>query len=271
MADNEIYMEDNSEVYTEDNSEVENRMYDFSTLSVGYTFQNWDDVDSFFEAYGQQFGFAIIKKRVERDNNIIRYRSLGCEFGGKYSPKKNIDINTHCNQKSKRQGSLLIDFFGLGNMYDQFVGEFFHCRNTLNDTLFETRWQRLLQKFLSSAREIDQLDVIFANINAAQVQQNQITQIVSKPLIIPHSVSTTTQLVVETDDDEMKQWLRAFIDRKKCSATNNNNEMSIDKENDLEIANPPVTKHKSRSETKQYKSAVEKAHRQPYACRACGQ
>ncbi|CAG8485047.1 14310_t:CDS:2 [Cetraspora pellucida] len=51
-------------------------------------FQNWDDVNSFFEAYGQQFGFAIIKKRVEHDNNIIRYRSLGCEFEGKYSPKK---------------------------------------------------------------------------------------------------------------------------------------------------------------------------------------
>ncbi|CAG8808813.1 31602_t:CDS:1, partial [Racocetra persica] len=140
--------------------------------------------------------------------------------------------------------------------------------------------------------EIDQLDVIFANINTAQVQQNQITQIVPKPLIMPHSVSTSnrcaairrskygelwglarqaTQLAVETDDDEMKQWLRAFIDRKKCSATNNNNEMSIDKENNLEITNLPVTKHKGRSETKWYKSAVEKAHRQPYACRACSQ
>ncbi|CAG8485068.1 14311_t:CDS:2 [Cetraspora pellucida] len=109
--------------------------------------------------------------------------------------------------------------------------------------------------------EIDQLDVIFA----AQCQQNQITQIVPKPLIMPHS------LVVETDDDEMKQWLKAFIDQKKCSATNNNNEMSIDKENDLKITNLPVTKHKGRPETKQYKSAVKKAHRQLYACCACSQ
>ncbi|CAG8757922.1 1602_t:CDS:1, partial [Dentiscutata heterogama] len=77
-------------------------------------------------------------------------------------------------------------------------------------------------------------------------------------------------LAVETDDNEMKQWLRVFINQKKCSATNNNNEMSIDKENDLEITNPPVTKHKGRSETKWYKFAVEKAHQQSYACRVCG-
>ncbi|CAG8633757.1 4940_t:CDS:2, partial [Cetraspora pellucida] len=89
--------------------------------------------------------------------------------------------------------------------------------------------------------EIDQLDVIFA----AQCQQNQITQIVPKLLIMPHL--------------------------KKYSATNNNNEMSIDKENNLKITNSPVTKHKGRPETKQYKSAVEKAYRQPYACHACGQ
>ncbi|CAG8633776.1 4941_t:CDS:2 [Cetraspora pellucida] len=110
MADNEIYKEDNSEVYTKDSevytkdSEVKNRTYNFFILSISYTFKNWDDVDFFFEVYGQQFGFAIIKKKVEHDNNIIRYRSLECEFEGKYSPKKNIDINTHRDQKSKRQG-----------------------------------------------------------------------------------------------------------------------------------------------------------------------
>ncbi|CAG8754322.1 26525_t:CDS:2, partial [Gigaspora margarita] len=102
MASSEVYVDANNKIESIDNTHKPS--YDFSTLSVGYTFQNWDDVDSFFEAYGRQFGFSIIKKRVERDNNIIRYRALGCEFGGKYSPKKNVDINTHCDRWSKYQG-----------------------------------------------------------------------------------------------------------------------------------------------------------------------
>ncbi|CAG8774383.1 2222_t:CDS:2, partial [Cetraspora pellucida] len=46
---------------------------------VGYMFQNWNDVDSFFETYGRQFGFAVIKIRVEQDNDgIIKHRAFGC-------------------------------------------------------------------------------------------------------------------------------------------------------------------------------------------------
>ncbi|CAG8834539.1 89_t:CDS:2, partial [Gigaspora margarita] len=57
MASNKVYIKDYSKV--EDIN------------SVGYMFQNWDEVDFFFKAYSQQFGFTIIKKRVERDNDII--------------------------------------------------------------------------------------------------------------------------------------------------------------------------------------------------------
>ncbi|CAG8735556.1 17045_t:CDS:2, partial [Dentiscutata erythropus] len=77
----------------------EEATYNFSMLRVGYTFKEWCDVDSFFKAYGQYYGFAIIKKRVERSNGLIKSRT----FGGKYNPKKNIDINTHNNRRSKRQ------------------------------------------------------------------------------------------------------------------------------------------------------------------------
>ncbi|CAG8630695.1 3383_t:CDS:2, partial [Dentiscutata heterogama] len=76
MANNEVRMEDNSEVYTDDNIEVEN-------------------INSMY---------LYLKFCVKRDNNIIRYRSLGCEFGGKYSSKKNIDINTYHDRKLKHQG-----------------------------------------------------------------------------------------------------------------------------------------------------------------------
>ncbi|CAG8739209.1 8871_t:CDS:2, partial [Gigaspora margarita] len=79
-------------------------IYDFSSLKVGYTFRTWEEVDSFFKAYGQHYRFAVIKKRVEQCNDgIIRHRSFGCEFGRKYIPKKSININAYHNQQSKRQ------------------------------------------------------------------------------------------------------------------------------------------------------------------------
>ncbi|CAG8676974.1 3808_t:CDS:2, partial [Dentiscutata heterogama] len=115
--------------------------------------------------------------------------------------------------------------------------------------------------------EIDLLDIIFANMNVSQVQRSQITQIISKPLIMPHTVLTSNRCAAIRCSKYSELW--AFIDQKKSSAANNNNEMSIDKENNLEIANLPVTKHKGRSENKRYKSAVEKTRRQPYACHTC--
>ncbi|CAG8782900.1 3460_t:CDS:2, partial [Racocetra persica] len=79
--------------------------YDFFLLKVGYTFDSWDDIDSYFKAYSQYSGFVVIKKWVEQCNDsVIRHRSFRCEFGGKYVPKKSIDINVYRNKRSKRQG-----------------------------------------------------------------------------------------------------------------------------------------------------------------------
>ncbi|CAG8764098.1 15800_t:CDS:2, partial [Racocetra fulgida] len=76
-----------------------------------------------------------------------------------------------------------------------------------------------------------------------------------------------TQLAVEYDgDNEMKH-----------SITNNENGIpstgfnNCDNESNLEIANPPVTRRKGRPETKRYKATIERARRQPYTCRNCGQ
>ncbi|CAG8794905.1 3209_t:CDS:2, partial [Gigaspora margarita] len=107
--------------------------------------------------------------------------------------------------------------------------------------------------------KIDKLNIIFANMNATQVQQSPITQAVPKPLIMPHSVLST----------------KSIYRSKKSSTTNNINknedEMSVDSENNLEVANPSVTRHKGRCETKHYKSATENTYQQPYTCRTCGQ
>ncbi|RHZ79355.1 hypothetical protein Glove_149g129 [Diversispora epigaea] len=48
------------------------------------------------KAYDKKNGFTIIKKRLMRhENSNIKYRSFGCKFGGRYQPKKQIDINKH--------------------------------------------------------------------------------------------------------------------------------------------------------------------------------
>ena len=48
------------------------------------------------EAYGKKHGFAIIKKRLIRhEDGSIKYRSFGCEFGGRHQLRKQVDINNH--------------------------------------------------------------------------------------------------------------------------------------------------------------------------------
>jgi hypothetical protein len=55
------------------------------------------------EAYGKRHGFTIIKKRLSwRKDGNIRHRSFRCEFGGRYQPQKQIDINSHRDRKLKR-------------------------------------------------------------------------------------------------------------------------------------------------------------------------
>ncbi|CAG8694059.1 1913_t:CDS:2 [Dentiscutata heterogama] len=91
LCENAVYDEATTEEVNRDKTQ-----HDFSLLKLGYTFPSWDDIEAFFKAYGQYHGFAIIKIRVEqRNDGVIRYRSLGCEFGGKYIPMKSIDINAY--------------------------------------------------------------------------------------------------------------------------------------------------------------------------------
>ncbi|CAG8842916.1 40635_t:CDS:1, partial [Gigaspora margarita] len=81
--------------------------------------------------------------------------------------------------------------------------------------------------------------------------------------------------------------LKTFIKHKKRSLQNEESKDSdSNKENISVVANPPITKHRSRPETKRYKAATEKvtenvlkkapekvtgkACRQLYTCRSCG-
>ncbi|RHZ46443.1 hypothetical protein Glove_621g37 [Diversispora epigaea] len=73
-------------------------------LCVGCVFNSWESIDAIMEAYGKKNGFTIIKKRLMRhENGSIKHRSFGCEFGGRYQPRKQVDINKHRDRKSKRQ------------------------------------------------------------------------------------------------------------------------------------------------------------------------
>ncbi|CAB4493127.1 unnamed protein product [Rhizophagus irregularis] len=68
------------------------------------TFRSWGDVDGIIKAYGKRHEFTIIKKRLgQREDGSIKHRSFRCEFGGRYHPQKQVDINSHRDRKSKCQ------------------------------------------------------------------------------------------------------------------------------------------------------------------------
>ncbi|RHZ67242.1 hypothetical protein Glove_302g18 [Diversispora epigaea] len=61
-------------------------------LCVSCVFNSWESIDAIMKAYGKKNGFTIIKKR-------IKHRSFGCEFGGCYQSRKQVDINKHKDPK----------------------------------------------------------------------------------------------------------------------------------------------------------------------------
>ncbi|CAG8757438.1 980_t:CDS:2, partial [Dentiscutata erythropus] len=66
------------------------------------------------------------------------------------------------------------------------------------------------QWYCNSKKEtIDQKNVIFANLDTSNAQQDQTIA------LIPHSFKHAIQLAVEYDDDEIDQWLKTFINQKK--------------------------------------------------------
>ncbi|CAG8451032.1 15957_t:CDS:2 [Racocetra fulgida] len=123
----------------------------------------------------------------------------------------------------------------------------------------------------------DQENMVFLNKDASQTQHNQVISLIPQPLTIPRSVAKTTQLAIENDNNEIVQWLKTFINRKRRQLTQADESESeeSEKKNNLTVANPPITKCKGRPETKQYKAAIEKtektekARHQQYTCQSC--
>ncbi|CAG8559815.1 1963_t:CDS:2, partial [Racocetra persica] len=133
-------------------------------------------------------------------------------------------------------------------------------------------------------------NVVFSNKGSSQAQQSQTIPLIPQQFTVPPSVATSSrcaatrrskfceiwglarqaaQLAIDCDDNEMIQWLRTFINQKKYCLTQTDECENSDKENDLTVANPPITKHKGRPGTKRYKATTEKSSRQPYTCRSC--
>ncbi|CAJ0848018.1 4969_t:CDS:2 [Entrophospora sp. SA101] len=74
-----------------------------TSIAVGSTFLNWEQVDEVLELYGREKGFVVRKKRVERDDmGMVRKRTYDCEHGGRYTPKKKAAIHEQRNRTSKR-------------------------------------------------------------------------------------------------------------------------------------------------------------------------
>ncbi|CAG8835039.1 30113_t:CDS:1, partial [Racocetra persica] len=52
-------------------------------------FDSWTEIEVFFEEYGRQNGFIVIKYCIRKDKGgLIHKQTFICEFGEKYSPNK---------------------------------------------------------------------------------------------------------------------------------------------------------------------------------------
>ncbi|CAG8486409.1 24254_t:CDS:1 [Gigaspora margarita] len=149
----------------------------------------------------------------------------------------------------------------------------------------------------SKKKEIDQENVIFANLDASEAQQGQKAPLIPQPFTVPRSIAISNrsaaakhfkfgeiwglarqavQLAVECDDNDIELWLKCFINQKKHLLIQNEEPKDSDdsedseKENNSAIENPVITKHRGRPATKRFKAATEKPCRQPYTCRRCG-
>ncbi|RHZ58026.1 hypothetical protein Glove_379g14 [Diversispora epigaea] len=90
IQDDERYKEETNNI-TLQNSEDE-----IMNLCVRCAFNSWENIDFIMEVYGKKHGFTIIKKQLMRhENGNIKHRSFGCEFGDRYQPKKQVDVNKH--------------------------------------------------------------------------------------------------------------------------------------------------------------------------------
>ncbi|CAG8593103.1 8381_t:CDS:2, partial [Rhizophagus irregularis] len=77
-----------------------------SNLTLGQTFQTWDEAEKFLNDYALEKGFSIRRKRTENDDNkILRKISWECCCAGNYQPKKILNPNDQRNRQSKATGS----------------------------------------------------------------------------------------------------------------------------------------------------------------------
>ncbi|CAB4468012.1 unnamed protein product [Rhizophagus irregularis] len=76
-----------------------------SNLTLGQTFQTWDEAEKFLNDYALEKGFSIRRKRTENDDNkILRKISWECCCAGNYQPKKILNPNDQRNCQSKATG-----------------------------------------------------------------------------------------------------------------------------------------------------------------------
>ncbi|CAG8594839.1 19572_t:CDS:2 [Gigaspora margarita] len=90
-------------------------------------------------------------------------------------------------------------------------------------------------------KEINQKNVIFANLDASKAQQDQKAPLIPQPFTLKHFINQKKHLLIQNEEP-------------KDSDDSENSE----KENNSAIENLAITKYRSRPVTKRFKAATEK-------------
>jgi hypothetical protein len=85
---------DTNEVNDDDESDNDSPLRDIYT---GQTFTTFEILKTCLRRYANNLGFEIKTVRCEKENGIWARKTYKCHHGGKYEPKKNVDLTHNQN------------------------------------------------------------------------------------------------------------------------------------------------------------------------------
>ena len=78
-----------------------------NNLQLNGEFDNWEQVEKLVSLYSKEWGFGVVKARVEYDSDdkmVTRRRTFACRRNRNYEPKKDITSDNIHNRTSTKTG-----------------------------------------------------------------------------------------------------------------------------------------------------------------------
>src|SRR3989337_4236057 len=101
MNTNDTNLQDNP-LADQENEKLSDENAQIPEIYVGLSFETWDQVKRWFDAFGLQQGFSYKTRRSESDNGIIRRLTYECSKSDKYVVQVTVDPTKRRNTSSQK-------------------------------------------------------------------------------------------------------------------------------------------------------------------------